>query len=78
MGWKRGLLNQFFTSISKSSKRTLFMLKLKHIFVIFNKIEKKLLNRAIFVVYHPKYWGSVGSVKKVNPGNSLQLKCKKG
>ena len=35
------------------------MLKLKHIYVIFDKKSEKLLNMAIFVVYHPKYWGNV-------------------
>ena len=89
MGYKRGLLNQFYRSISKSSKQTLIMLKLKHTFVIFDKIGEKLLNWATYVVYHPKYWGnehflSVGGLKyfketkKVNPGKSLKLKCIKG
>ena len=65
------------------------MLQLKHLFVIFNKIGEKLLNRAIFVVYHPKYWGNVDvlyvaelkywkETKKGNPVKSLQLKCRKG
>ena len=40
-------------------KQTLIMLKLKHIFGIFDKIREKLLNRAIFVVDHPKYRGNV-------------------
>ena len=83
------MLNQFYRSISKSPKQTLIMLKLKHISVIFDKIGEKLLNRGIFVVYHQKYWSnidflSVGGLKlrketeKVNPGKSLQLKCKRG
>ena len=58
-------------------------------FVIFDKIREKLLNRAIFGLYHPKYWGNKDflsggglkyrkETKKVNIGKSLQLKCKKG
>ena len=65
------------------------MLKLKNILVIFDKIGEKLLNKAIFVVYHPKYWGNADflsvqvlkywkETKRVNPGKSIQLKCKKG
>ena len=65
------------------------MLQLKYVFIIFDKIGEKLINRAISVVYHPKYWGNVDflsigglkfwkETKKVNPGMSLQLKCKKG
>ena len=65
------------------------MLQLKHIFIIFEKIGKTLITRTISVVYHPKYWDNVDfltvgklkywkETKKVNPGKSLKLRCKKG